>query len=186
MELRAGLLACLLSTMACGDKAASRAEEDDTAARSLGGSSPGDTGGSAGTGAGSGSGTGGIPSSEQPPTMNAADAHCYQHETGEARWIWVVSGTADDPQGIDTLERVVPEGVVVEFDGAERARLDLACDTAGSCSGSYSESETGVLCSDATRTVFFVTALDEDGNRSAPAAAEGRQQPSARPRDDAR
>ncbi|MEC8425363.1 MAG: hypothetical protein VX000_16375, partial [Myxococcota bacterium] len=99
MELRAGLVACLLSVAACGDKAASPSGADDTAAHVPGGSGSGDTGSGGGTEGGSGGGTGGdTPSSEQPPTMSAADAHCYQHETGEARWIWVVSGTADDPQ----------------------------------------------------------------------------------------
>jgi hypothetical protein len=69
---------------------------------------------------------------------------------------------------------MVPEGVVVKLDTIEQARLELACDAGGACSGSFAETEAGVLCSDAARTTFELTALDEDGNRSEPAVVNGR------------
>lgn len=178
MQLRNCLVVVVLGLAACADKDSPDGGSADTGGGDPGGSggSGGDAGGDSGDGdAGDGGGSG-TSTSDQPPTMSQADAWCYQHETGEARWIWQVVGRADDPQGLDTLELIVPEGVVVKLDGAECARLDLACDAAGACSGSFDELETGVLCSEATRSSFEITALDEDGNRSSPAIVSGRQQ----------
>lgn len=178
MKLRATHLVLGLSLAACGDKAEPDSGSGDSATPDGGGSGGEDTdGGTGGEGSGGGeSGGSGGSSSDQPPTMTGADAYCYQHETGEARWIWQVTGQADDPQGLDTLELIVSEGVVVKLDGAERARLDLACNAGGGCSASFDETQANALCTDAARTTFELTALDEDGNRSEPAVATGRQQ----------
>jgi hypothetical protein len=175
MQLRNVLVVVFLGLAACGDKATDDSGSDDTGGTGTGGSGGGTGGDDAGgTGGSGGSGGSGTSTSDQPPTMTAADAWCTQHETGEARWIWSVTGQADDPQGLDTLELVVAEGVIVSVDGAERARLDLACDTSGACSGSFDETEANAPCADATRTSFALSALDEDGNRSDPAVATGR------------
>ena len=107
----------LMLLLACGDKVVedSGPGDSDTAGGS-GSDGDGGTGGGSGGGASDGGGSG-TPSSEQPPTMSNADAYCYQHQTGEEFWTWTVTGQADDPQGIDTLEAVVPDGVVVWVDG---------------------------------------------------------------------
>jgi len=177
MQLRNGLMVVVLALAACGDKATIDSGSTDTGGAGGDGSGAGaggdDAGGTGGTG-GTGGGGSGTTTSDQPPTMTATDAWCTQHQTGELRWIWTVQGQADDPQGLDTLELVVPEGVVVSVDGAERARLDLACDPSGACSGSFDETEANAPCADATRTSFALIALDEDGNRSAPSVATGR------------
>ena len=166
----------LMLLLACGDKVVedSGPGDSDTAGGS-GSDGDGGTGGGSGGGASDGGGSG-TPSSEQPPTMSNADAYCYQHQTGEEFWTWTVTGQADDPQGIDTLEAVVPDGVVVRVDGAERARVSLACDATGACSASFGEEEVGALCAEAGRSTFELTAIDEDGNRSEPAVVIGRQQ----------
>lgn len=172
---RIGLYAGLLGLAGCGDKAPTDSGAGGSAASASGGSadSGGGPGGDAGGDAGGGSGGS---TSDQPPTLRDADAWCYEHETGEARWIWQVTARADDPQGIDTLEPIVPQGVVVGLDGLEQARLDLACDAGGACSASFGETDAGVLCSEAPRSSFALTALDEDGNRSDPLLVTGRQQ----------
>jgi len=181
MPARKTLLILCLLVAACGDKGGPDVDSggEDSALGNGSGGEGADSGGADGgeSGGGDAGGGSGSSSSDQPPTMTAADAYCYQHETGEPFWSWVVSGQADDPQGIDTLEAIVPEGVVVRVDGTERARLPFACSDTGACSASFGETEAGATCADAARTTFELTALDEDGNRSDPAVATGRQGP---------
>jgi len=181
MPARTTLLTLYLLLSACGDKGGLDVDSgsEDTAAGAGSGGGGADSGGAGGgeSGGGDAGGGSGGSSSDQPPTMMAADAYCYQHETGEQFWTWVVTGQADDPQGIDTLEAIVPEGVVVKVDGTERARLPFACSDTGACSASFGETEAGATCAEAARTTFELTALDEDGNRSDPAVATGRQGP---------
>ena len=180
MPARTTLQTLCLLIAACGDKGGPDVDSggEDTVVGTGSGGEGADSGGADGGEAGGGDAGGGSgSSSSDPPTMTAADAYCYQHETGDQFWSWVVSGQADDPQGIDTLEAIVPEGVVVRVDGTERARLPFACSDTGACSASFGETEAGATCADAARTTFELTALDEDGNRSDPAVATGRQGP---------
>lgn len=172
------LLAVLL---ACGDKATGDSGSDSGEAGGIdvgGDEGGGDAGGGdvgGGTGGDAGGSSGGS-TSDVPPIVAGVDAWCHQHTTGEERWIWRVTATAFDEQGLDTLMAFVEDGVVVSQAGAEVARYPLACDlTTGACSTQFEQSQHGVLCSAATSYTIGVEALDEDDNRSDTVTVTGRQ-----------
>ncbi len=158
----------LAGLMACGDAA-----KDDTGSAGTDDTADGGDGSDDGGSDGGGSGTS---TSDIPPVVSGADAWCYQHTTGEERWIWRVEATVDDPQGLDTVMSYVADGVIVSQGGAEVVRYPLACDLAtGACSTQFEQSQDNVLCSSASSYTFAVVAVDEDDNRSDPATATGRQ-----------
>jgi hypothetical protein len=150
---RALLLTLLLA--ACSDK-----------------SGEGDTGGGAGDG-GFGGGDGGG-ASDQAPSIEAMDAWCYQHTTGDEQYFWVAAVTADDPQGADTLESFF-DGITVLQGGTEVATYAMVCGQDGSCSASWNQTEDNVACSNASAYTIQAMVTDDEGNWSAPSEVTGKQ-----------
>jgi hypothetical protein len=87
---------------------------------------------------------------------------------------WVLSATADDPQGSFTLN---PMGwaEVRDVGGALKATYSLACDVeSGACSGAFHDYDDGILCgSSASGYTFRFRVEDEDGFVSAPYEVRG-------------
>jgi hypothetical protein len=134
-----------------------------------------DTGGSSndgGFGGGNDGGTGG--GDADAPEVEALDAWCYQHNTGDEAYFWIATVTADDPQGADTLESFF-EGITVSSAGTEVARYSLVCTQDGACTASWNETEHGVLCSDATSYTISASVIDDEGNWSEPMEVTGKQ-----------
>lgn len=137
-----------LSLVACGDKG------DDTAG---------------------GDDSGGPVDDGQTPSVTEADAWCALNTTGEQAYYWWARFTADDPQGTDTLESFVLDGLDVMSGDTLASSQAIVCDESGSCSASFSEEGSGISCSAATSYTFVFAVEDEDGNRSADYEVAGRQ-----------
>ena len=145
----------LVTILGCnGDKSGDGDGDGDT------GSSGGDGGTSAGD--------------DSTPEVEALDAWCYQHSTGDEAYFWIASVTADDPQGADTLESFF-EGIAVSTGGSEVARYSMVCTQDGACTASWNETEHGVLCSDATSYTIAAQVVDDEGNWSEPNEVTGKQ-----------
>lgn len=139
------------------------------------GDGDGDTGGDAGDAGDGDGGDGGIGGGdENAPEVEALDAWCYQHNTGDEAYFWIASITADDPQGADTLESFF-EGITVLSGDAEVARYSMVCTQDGACTASWNETEHGVLCSDATSYTISASVVDDEGNWSEPMEVAGKQ-----------
>lgn len=169
------LMAALL---ACGDKddgdSASAAQPDGASGSTDG--ADGGADGADGAGDGSADGTDGAGGTDpDDPVVVSADAWCYQHSTGDTAWLWVVSATFNDPQGLDTINPLFEDGVTVLQGGSTVARYGMTCTDAGACSASFNEAADGVSCASATTYTLEVRVVDEDGNWSAPLALTGRQ-----------
>ena len=117
------------------------------------------------------------------PVISAVDAWCYEHSTGQARTIWVVSVRVDDPQGTETIESFF-DGVTVFEGSTELFQEALTC-VDGDCTGTWNEEYEGdddsfvVSCASASDYTIQVVVEDEDGNLSLPAEVVGRQGTSA-------
>ena len=109
------------------------------------------------------------------PTIESADAWCYQHTVGDKFYQWIAVAEADDPQGVDTLESLAMEGVTVLQGDAVVAIYPLTCDQAGSCLTTWKENDDGISCSNATSYTIQIVVQDEDGNTSNVAEVTGRQ-----------
>ncbi len=114
----------------------------------------------------------------QSPWIEAGDAYCYQHKTGEKFYQWEVNCIGDDPQGADTLESFHADAKVdvLNSSGGELASYALVCNDSGECFGSFRETDDGIACSNATSYTIRFQVVDEDGNTSAPYELQGRQQ----------
>ncbi len=113
------------------------------------------------------------------PYLEAADAYCYYHKTGDTYYQWEVNCQADDPQGADTLAAIDTElshVTVLTSAGGEVAQYALVCEDDGDCFGSFKEADDGVACKNATTYTLRFQVADEDGNTSAPLEIQGRQQ----------
>jgi hypothetical protein len=113
------------------------------------------------------------------PTIEEADAYCYQHKTGDKFYQWEVNCIADDPQGADTISSFDAENsivVVLNEAGGELADYALVCNDSGECFGSFRESDDGIACASASDYTLRFQVVDEDGNISAPFSIQGRQQ----------
>jgi hypothetical protein len=141
---------------------------DDTGEITDSGASDGGDGGDGGSG------------DTQSPTILSVDAWCYLHSTGDKAYFWTTKVEAADPQGTETLERFVPDGISVALTGgAELATYALVCDDSGDCQGSWNQNQDGISCENATNYTVSFTAMDEDGNLSAPVSVAGRRGTSA-------
>jgi hypothetical protein len=112
------------------------------------------------------------------PWIEAADAYCYLHETGDQYYQWEVNCTADDPQGADTLkafDAAMSKITVLNDGGTEIANYALVCDDEGACFGSFKELDDGISCANATSYTIRFQVADEDDNISAPFEVQGRQ-----------
>ncbi len=159
--LRVAVLALLVAGLGCtGDK--DDDGSDDT-------SSGGLDGGLGGGGDDSGGGDDG-----QSPTISDFDAWCYEHTTGETRYIWAASLTADDPQGADTLESIF-DGLTVSSGGSELAVYSIVCDDEGACSASFNQDLDNIACANADAYTLEAKVLDDEGNWSSPSTVTGKQ-----------
>jgi len=117
---------------------------------------------------------------DDSPVVTADDAFCSVHVSGDTRAVWTVLATASDPQGADTLEVLVSDGVVVSHDGSEAARHPLSCVVVdlsrADCTGTFAALGDGTSCDDASAHSIVVEVVDEDGNRGVSAAITGRQE----------
>ena len=134
------------------------------------GEAPADADGGAG---GGGGGSGGDPDPDRP-AIEAADAWCFLHETGDTRWIWSATATASDPQGADTLLPVTAQGIAVYAGGGTYDPQVLVCDADGSCTASWGADEAGMDCARPQDFTLVFTVLDEDAKRSVPFEVTGR------------
>lgn len=130
--------------------------------------------GGPGEGEGGDGGGGGGGADPNRPVVEAADAWCYHHQTGDERWIWAATAQVSDPQGLHTIQPVTTEGIAVFAGGSQLAVMALVCDPEGECTASWGADEIGTDCSvpEAYEIVFSV--LDEDAKRSAPYVVTGR------------
>ena len=109
------------------------------------------------------------------PVVTSADAWCYLHEVGKKAYMWMATCDYDDPQGLETVSSFEGNRLVVSTGGTEVATYDLACG-AGSCSGSFKETDDGVICANASTYTLAFQVMDEDGNLSAPYEVTGRKE----------
>jgi hypothetical protein len=112
------------------------------------------------------------------PWIEAGDAYCYLHETGDQYYQWEVNCTADDPQGADTLKAFDAANSIITVlndSGVPVATYALVCDDEGACFGSFKENDDGVSCANATSYTIRFQVADEDDNLSAPFEVQGRQ-----------
>ncbi len=108
------------------------------------------------------------------PVIESADAYCY---LADEYYQWVVECQADDPQGADTLAEFgdYEHSVTVYLSGTAINSYALICSDEGSCTGTFKESEDGVICKNATSYRFGFLVWDEQGNQSELYTIKGRQ-----------
>ena len=87
--------------------------------------------------------------------------------------------SATDPQGTETLENLVTDGISVSMGGGAIATYAMVCNDDGDCTGSFNQNLDGISCANATAYTLTFTAMDEDGNTSAGYDVTGRQASSA-------
>ncbi len=172
--MRAALLlfSSLLALAACDDKPSG----GDTAGDGGSDSTPGDGGSGDGGAADGGSGDGGSGdggASPDAPVITDGDAWCYQHTTGDKRWIWVATATATDPQGLDTIQSFATDAVRVFQGDTEIASYAITC-LKGECTTTFDEAD-GVSCAQASSYTVVIRVVDEDDNWSEPYEVTGRQ-----------
>jgi hypothetical protein len=113
------------------------------------------------------------------PVVEEADAYCLLNDSSETYYYWIVQCAADDPQGADTLAAFGDEWehtvTVTNDQGAELASYVLSCDNDGDCTGTFYESDAGVICTSASSYSFGFVVYDQDGNASQPFVVVGRQ-----------
>jgi len=172
-QLNPVVLLVMTGIVACSGKIS----EIDSSGGEGGGESGGE-GGDEGGGSDEGGGDGDDGGDDDTPVAALDDAFCTVHVTGDTRAVWTVLATASDPQGADTLELVVDDGVVLMQGGSEVARYALNCVVAdlsrADCSGTFSAPGDGTSCDDAPTYAVMVEAVDEDGNRGASSSLTGR------------
>ena len=124
------------------------------------------------TGPEQGGGPGGPDPNEAPRILNG-DIWCYEHNTGEVRYIWTMAAQATDPQGDQSIQPL-HDGLTVWQGAGQLANYTVVCTDRGICTASFEEVENNVLCASASSYRFVLEIIDEDGNRSAPYDMTGR------------
>ena len=121
------------------------------------------------------------PSNPDAPYVTEADAWCYTQGGSTNVDYWAFSATVDDPQGVDTIESFMTEGISFQIaaNGSQVKTVTLVCDPSGACTGSESTETVGVGCAQATDYQAAFTISDADGNLSDPYVAPCRQGNSA-------
>ena len=73
-----------------------------------------------------------------PPSVTEADAWCYTQGGSTNVDYWAFSATVTDPQGVDTVESFMTEGISFELaaNGSQVKTIALVCDPSGACTGS--------------------------------------------------
>jgi len=110
----------------------------------------------------------------QLPYVTAADAACAYHETGTQYWMWTVGASADDPQGVKTVDSIGHVDVLAVGTEKVVGTYALACSVKGVCAGGFKADTDGILCDDPKQWTFRFTVVDEDKNESAPFDVLGR------------
>lgn len=109
------------------------------------------------------------------PEILEADAWCALNTTGEQAYYWWATFAADDPQGTDTMESFLTDGLLVMSGDTVVSTQAIVVAEDGSGSTYFSEDSTGVSCSSASSYTFVFAVEDEDGNRSDDFEIPGRQ-----------
>lgn len=115
------------------------------------------------------------------PVVLTAQALYFHHTVGGDTWGWSFLATADDPQGVATIERWVHEEqavFVLDRAGTTLAAYDITC-VEGSCSGTCWEDDHGILHTQVDEYTFRFVVVDEDGNASAPMDVKGEPDPTS-------
>ena len=110
------------------------------------------------------------PADPNAPSVTEADAWCYTQGDPVNVDYWAFSATVTDPQGVDTIESFMIEGISFELaaNGSQVKTIALVCDPSGACTGSESTDTVGVGCIQATDYQATFTVTDADGNASQP------------------
>ncbi|MFH1467004.1 MAG: hypothetical protein ABIO70_21655 [Pseudomonadota bacterium] len=117
------------------------------------------------------------PVSGTHPEIRRPDAWCYTAE--DLEW-WGMSAQADDPQGVNTLETFVIDGILVQDPtGATVGSVALVCEESGQCWGSIQAEQIEVPCASASVHTFAFHVEDVDGHTSDEVTVRGRQASSA-------
>lgn len=107
------------------------------------------------------------------PTVTDCDAFCWQHQTGDTFYQWLVECHATDPEGLEDIAN----GRMEIYQGSTQQGSTLvACDRAGFCTSSFRETDFGVLCSSASSYTFSVWISDMEGHESTPLVTTGHVQ----------
>jgi hypothetical protein len=107
------------------------------------------------------------------PVIDSADAWCYTSDDA-GDW-WGLKATGDDPQGSQTLQAFVADGVeILDNSGFTIATLALVCEENGQCWGSAQCEHIDVYCSNPQGYSFLFVVEDEQGHRSETATVQGR------------
>ena len=113
------------------------------------------------------------------PVIEEADAYCLYNDSSTQYYYWVVQCKADDPQGDDTLADFGAEWAhtvtVRGTEGTDIASYELSCNDDGDCTGTFYESDYGVICTSASDYIFGFVVYDQDGNASELFEVVGRQ-----------
>jgi len=113
-------------------------------------------------------------SDPQLPYITAADAACSYHDTGTSYWMWMVDASADDPQGVWTVDSIGSVEVLEAKTAKVMATYAIACTPKGMCATSFKADADGILCDDPKQWTFRLTVVDEDKNVSLPFDVIGR------------
>ena len=106
------------------------------------------------------------------PYVIGADAACSLHETGTQYWQWTLNASADDPQGVKTVDSFGNVDVL-DAKGKLAASYTLGCSAKGLCATSFDADDDGILCKTPEEWTFRFTVLDEDKNASVPFDVNG-------------
>ena len=115
------------------------------------------------------------------PSVTTADAWCYTQGGSTNVDYWAFSATVTDPQGVDTIDSFMTEGISFQLaaNGSQVKTIALVCDPTGTCTGSEATDTVGVGCAQATDYQAAFTVSDADGNLSTPYVAPCREGTSA-------
>ncbi|MEC8277245.1 MAG: hypothetical protein VX026_05995 [Myxococcota bacterium] len=121
------------------------------------------------------------PADPNAPSVIEADAWCYTQGGSTNVDYWAFSATVADPQGVDTIESFMMEGISFELaaNGSQVKTIALVCDPSGACTGSEATDTVGVGCIQATDYQATFTISDADGNLSNPLTVPCREGTSA-------
>lgn len=108
------------------------------------------------------------------PVVFEADAWCYTTEDA-GDW-WGLRARGDDPQGAESLESFVMDGVTVLAEGgATVAVVALVCEADGACWSSGRAEQLAAPCQAASTFDFAFAIEDIEGHRSEVVTVQGRR-----------
>ncbi len=107
------------------------------------------------------------------PVIDEADAWCYvTDDSGD--W-WGFEAVGDDPQGAQTLQAYLENGVhIIDTDGDVVGSVALVCEDSGQCWGSAQAEHIDIQCTNPQAYQFAFELIDESGNGSGLTTVQGR------------